>query len=803
MSTFDEIARRTLSNPDAQSRLDEARAINEKKLNQASWVNGSRINPNGSTEVARTIASDVPQGVGLLPDVKGTFDFSYNPTFSDRNPVVGKLADVAAHAYNTATNSAASVGGMADYTLSTIGLSVSGNDYKIDPTKSAWENYTDHVGKIFTNSYKTAHDNAKTEEVNTWVQENQSHTNRVNQYRIQSIKDDPNLTDAQKAWELAKYYGRNPARFTEDSATIGAKSVTDMVVGKSIFGGGNVGIFAPIATTTGANFVGDEYKRTGEVDAKTLGYGVGVGAFTGYTSKVLGKYQSTDIDKVGAGSAINKQVPFNFGSQVKSHFLEGGEELIQGSVQQAASNDLQGKSIFDGQLTTGVESALLGTGASATMSAPSTAKALISNTTKQTTDGIKTAYDWGKDRLASDAQKEVNKFSKIYHDNLARMGQEADDNDPKQSMEILSGTLNNLAKQRDDLAEKLKTTTDPKQKKKLQKDYDHATKIYEDISAKHEVVQSEYYKSLSPEELTRLFIEKQRSYQYELAMMGGASIPKAPYTASNSPTPSTVNTGTTNNTKTGTGTTNAVIRMGKYQFSNGKQTNAHDVGRGSGDHIDFHVAGKKGVNPTQYTDRFIVADGKYQGKTLQELLTSKSYVPSSQQAFAAQRKGYKHNGIDFDSRIGGGITINPKYQIKNVTAHHNAGGYGHYVQVHFVDGISIGLGHMGKANVDAFMQAWNNGGNQNNGYGSTQSLGSTGVRHTGIAGITPAKSVSYSNSDGTTTTKVGGSRAWRTNNAGNLIFGSDEAARKVGAIGRDHEGYAIFATEADGDAARM
>lgn len=196
------------------------------------------------------------------------------------------------------------------------------------------------------------------------------------------------------------------------------------------------------------------------------------------------------------------------------------------------------------------------------------------------------------------------------------------------------------------------------------------------------------------------------------------------------------NSGNSANQQTNQPNTQAVLRMGKYQFQGGKQLNADDVGRGSGDHLDIHLTGSlKGKNPTEYLDRFIVADGQYQGTDLGALIRSGAYTPSKGQVFGANRqangKRYAHTGIDFDSRIGGGVMINPKYQIAKVTRHHNPNGYGHYVQVHFTDGVSIGLGHMGKANVDAFMSAYggeNTAVTTNTISGSTPSTTTTGYR---------------------------------------------------------------------------
>lgn len=147
---------------------------------------------------------------------------------------------------------------------------------------------------------------------------------------------------------------------------------------------------------------------------------------------------------------------------------------------------------------------------------------------------------------------------------------------------------------------------------------------------------------------------------------------------------------------------NSVIRGGEYIFKGGKQVNSDDVGRGSGRHIDFHLAGSlKGKNPINYTDRFMTTDGT----TLKSLLDSGKVVPSAGQAFGTTRKGYKHGGIDFDKRVPE-IVPNPAYEIKRVIPKHDPNGYGHYVQIEYTDGVKVGLGHMGKENVKAFMESF-------------------------------------------------------------------------------------------------
>lgn len=86
--------------------------------------------------------------------------------------------------------------------------------------------------------------------------------------------------------------------------------------------------------------------------------------------------------------------------------------------------------------------------------------------------------------------------------------------------------------------------------------------------------------------------------------------------------------------------------------------------------------------------------------------------------------------------------------------------------------------------------------------GTVKQSSSSLAKHTGIAGVKQGTSVTYTNANGTTTTKSGGTISWRNNNSGNLMYSSVQKAKQDGAIGLDTKGYAIFASEADGDKAR-
>lgn len=86
--------------------------------------------------------------------------------------------------------------------------------------------------------------------------------------------------------------------------------------------------------------------------------------------------------------------------------------------------------------------------------------------------------------------------------------------------------------------------------------------------------------------------------------------------------------------------------------------------------------------------------------------------------------------------------------------------------------------------------------------GTVKQSSSSFAKHTGIASVKQGTSVTYTNANGTTTTKSGGTISWRNNNSGNLMYSSVQKAKQDGAIELDTKGYAIFASEADGDKAR-
>lgn len=58
----------------------------------------------------------------------------------------------------------------------------------------------------------------------------------------------------------------------------------------------------------------------------------------------------------------------------------------------------------------------------------------------------------------------------------------------------------------------------------------------------------------------------------------------------------------------------------------------------------------------------------------------------------------------------------------------------------------------------------------------------------------------YTDADGMTESRTGGTKSWRNKNAGNIRYGA--YAKSKGAIGQDSDGFAMFASEDDGEKAR-
>lgn len=334
-------------------------------------------------------------------------------------------------------------------------------------------------------------------------------------------------------------------------------------------------------------------------------------------------------------------------------------------------------------------------------------------------------YNTVKDKINNNkADPNSKKYDPVGVLNNALAGiQSTDVNKKQQAKEGINRVFNTAHSHFNSLVSQMNNETNETKKQELKrKVVDHYNKH---ISPLHSAYQAYSKVEDVNVNLGEIFVRKQEINARKLADIEALSQEYSPYL-------SNVNS----NSPSGNGnTTNAVIRMGKYKFQGKQQINSDDVGRGSGDHIDLHVVG--GGNPTQYTDRFVLAEGKFKGLSLKDLLDSGKYTPSEAQRYGAARtskKGkYSHAGIDFDSRINGGVVINPNYAIKDVTKHHNPHGYGHYIQVHFADGVSIGLGHLGKESVDAFFNAYGNGkGSGNANQASNVNASWTGRKHRDI-----------------------------------------------------------------------
>lgn len=131
-----------------------------------------------------------------------------------------------------------------------------------------------------------------------------------------------------------------------------------------------------------------------------------------------------------------------------------------------------------------------------------------------------------------------------------------------------------------------------------------------------------------------------------------------------------------------------------------------DTGIGTNDHYDLRLArvnGKRGdINP--YLDRFMVND-----KPLSSYTQTGKYME--------QRKGYKHEGVDYGFNTSfnqdtnaRNLYINPQYQVTDIKAFdNNKHGGGWVTQVTFSDGIKVNILHQNKEGAQSVANEFKNG----------------------------------------------------------------------------------------------
>lgn len=185
--------------------------------------------------------------------------------------------------------------------------------------------------------------------------------------------------------------------------------------------------------------------------------------------------------------------------------------------------------------------------------------------------------------------------------------------------------------------------------------------------------------------------------------VGGGSAsspsPASKPVASAVPTVATTATATAMSSMSSTqGQGHLVAIMGDYR--------KRDTGIGSGDHYDLRVAsqaGKPREDVNKYLDRFMV-----NGKPLN------SYRQTGK--FMEQRKGYKHEGVDYgiNGSFGGDknarrLYTNPKYAVKNVKHFYDPNGGGWVTQTEFADGVKINTLHQNKTGAEEVVRNFKGG----------------------------------------------------------------------------------------------
>lgn len=138
-----------------------------------------------------------------------------------------------------------------------------------------------------------------------------------------------------------------------------------------------------------------------------------------------------------------------------------------------------------------------------------------------------------------------------------------------------------------------------------------------------------------------------------------------------------------------------VAMMGDYRLG--------DTGIGSGPHYDVRMArnadGTRGdINP--YLNRFQV-----NGRGLDTYKQTGRYME--------QRKGYKHEGVDFglNGSFGGDVNarklfVNPQFGVKGLKSFYDKHGGGWVTQVHFDDDVRVNILHQNQKGVNEVMAGW-------------------------------------------------------------------------------------------------
>ena len=445
--------------------------------------------------------------------------------------------------------------------------------------------------------------------------------------------------------------------------------------------GGAIAKGAGIASKVGGSLVGEAVGSFGSAinelnnrgvnidSGKALATASSIAAVNLATQKVFNtKYSPEEVIdnllKVSANSSSKFIQPSTYvGRAVTGALAEGVEESIQTGYETGAINLASGKNITSGMGRNVGEGFALGSalgGTSSLLGTPSKGTSTVKN--KQLDPNT-----------LNPNHKKYDPASAL--SNVLANTQSPDANVRQQAKSEVSKVFNDAYTHFNSLVSEMNNETDETKKADLNdKVTNHYNTYIRPLEATHEA-----YKNVADTGLNlgEIFSKNQELNAKRLADIKAVSEEYSPYLSNN--------TGGYTRTNTEPSQPVRVAVMGDYSKK--------DTGISTGDHYDLRLAkvnGKRG-DISQYLDRFMV-----NGKPIN------SYTQTSE--YMEQRKGYRHEGVDYSFNTSFGkdanarnLYVNPEYQVTDIRAFdNNKHGGGWVTQVTFSDGIKVNILHQNK-----------------------------------------------------------------------------------------------------------
>ena len=484
-----------------------------------------------------------------------------------------------------------------------------------------------------------------------------------------------------------RYYRDNPSY----SAMGAAREVGDMVASAAM--GGAAARVAGISSKVGGSLVGEvlgsfggavsELNNRGvEIDsAKALATASSIAAVNVATQRAFNtKYSPEEVIdnllKVSANSQGKFIQPSKYaGKTVTSIMAEGTEEGVQSAYETGAINLASGKNITSGMgRNVGEGVALGGTlgGASSLLGSPAK-------------DGNTTKNKQPDPNILNPNHKNYDPANAL--SNVLANTQSPDANVRQQAKAEVSKIFDDAHTNFNSLVSEMNNETDETKKAELKdKVTNHYNTYIRPLQATHEAYKNVADTGLNPAEI---FSKNQELNAKRLADIQTLSQEYSPYLS---------NTTEPNRTNTNSSQPVRVAIMG--------DRSKKDTGTSTNDHYDLRLAkvnGKRG-DISLYLDRFMV-----NGKPLNSHTQTGNYME--------QRKGYKHEGVDygFDTSFGKdanarNLYVNPEYQVTDIRAFdNNKHGGGWVTQVTFSDGIKVNILHQNREGAQSVASEFKTG----------------------------------------------------------------------------------------------